>query len=492
MSTDNTHRLPHGEIMVVEDDAVSLKLLSEISTKAGYQVRAASDGELALRSVRAKLPDLILLDIQMPGMNGIEVCRRLKADPETRDLPVIFISAMDETDSKVKALEAGGTDYITKPIHPPEVLARIHTHLNMYRLQRKLAFQAEELIAEIEERKQVEGALQKSQRQLATLMDNLPGMAYRCKNDRDWTMEFVSCGCQSLTGFRPEELIGNKRVPYADLIHPEDRQAVWDSVREAVEEKRSFQITYRITASNGEEKWVWEQGQSVSDANSDVTALEGFITEITERKRAEAELDKYREHLEALVCERTVELAELSAEQQLILDSVRAMIWYKDTENNVLRVNKAAAESVGLSVEEIIGKSTEELFPQEAAKYYQDDLEVIQSGQPKLGIVELMRTPSGDVLWLLTDKIPIADETGAVTSLIAFAIDITERKQAQEKAERRTEELRSIVNSMAGRENRMVGLQETIKKLRAQIERAGMTPVADDPIKERPSWKSGE
>ena len=153
MSTDNTHRLPHGEIMVVEDDAVSLKLLSEILTKAGYQVRAASDGELALRSVRAKLPDLILLDIQMLGMNGIDVCRRLKADPETRDLPVIFISAMDETDSKVKALEAGGTDYITKPIHPPEVLARIHTHLNMYRLQRKLAVQAEELIAEIEERK---------------------------------------------------------------------------------------------------------------------------------------------------------------------------------------------------------------------------------------------------------------------------------------------------------------------------------------------------
>ena len=136
MSGENTHR-PHGEIMVVEDDEPNLKLLSAILAKAGYQVRPAGDGESALRSVRAKLPDLLLLDVNLPGMTGIEVCRRLKADPETNDFPVIFLSALGETELKVQALDAGGIDYITKPLGISEVLARINTHLNMHRLQRE-------------------------------------------------------------------------------------------------------------------------------------------------------------------------------------------------------------------------------------------------------------------------------------------------------------------------------------------------------------------
>jgi len=173
MSPDNSHRLPHGDIMVVEDNMSDLKLLSDILTKAGYHVRPATDGELTLRSVQAKLPDLILMDIKMPGLSGVEVCRRLKADPETRDLPIIFISALDETELKVKALEVGGIDYISKPIEPSEVLARINIHINTHRLQQKLTTQSEELIAEIEERKQVEEELKNSQYQLRRLAQKL-------------------------------------------------------------------------------------------------------------------------------------------------------------------------------------------------------------------------------------------------------------------------------------------------------------------------------
>ena len=208
----------------------------------------------------------------------------------------------------------------------------------------------------------------------------------------------------------------------------------------------------------------------------------GAVIDITERKRVDEELEKHRSHLEDLVRERTAELAELSAEQRLILDSVRAAIWYKDTENHILRSNKAAAESIGLSAEEIEGKSTEELFPDEAAKYYQDDLEVIRSGQPKLGIVESLRTPSGEVLWVLTDKIPIVDNTGSVTGIIVFAMDISKRKQAEIDLEKSSAELLTIVKAMAGRENRMAGLKKAIKRLRAQLEEAGLQPAADDPI----------
>ena len=183
MSTDNADPLPYGDIMVVEDDTSALRFMSELLTKAGYRVRAASSGELALRSVRAKLPDLILLDINLPGMNGVEVCRRLKADPETRDLPIIFISALGEIELKVKALEAGGTDYVTKPIEATEVLARIHTHLNMHRLQRRLAVRSEELMAEITERKQAEEALTLLSAQLDTKNKELERIIYVTSHD---------------------------------------------------------------------------------------------------------------------------------------------------------------------------------------------------------------------------------------------------------------------------------------------------------------------
>ena len=115
------------------------------------------------------------------------------------------------------------------------------------------------VFSDITERKRAEEELRESQRQLATLMSSLPGMAYRCKNEPDWTMEFVSAGSYSLTGYKPEELVGDSRVSYAAIIHPEDRQMVWDTTQAAVKDKRSYQITYRIITEGGDVKWVWEQ-----------------------------------------------------------------------------------------------------------------------------------------------------------------------------------------------------------------------------------------
>ena len=171
MSFENSDCLHKGDILVVEDDSAALKFMLEILTNAGYNVRPASDGELALRSVKAKHPDLILLDINLPDLNGIEVCHRLKADPATKDLPIIFISSIEGADLKVKALEAGGVDYVTKPVEASEVLARIHTHLTMYRMQQNLVIQSERLIAEINERELIEKELEKHKNQLEDLVE---------------------------------------------------------------------------------------------------------------------------------------------------------------------------------------------------------------------------------------------------------------------------------------------------------------------------------
>lgn len=140
------------EILVVEDTQDSLRLLADILTKQGYRVRPAADGGLALKSVAAKAPDLILLDVNMPGMDGYEVCRRLKADEQSRRVPIIFISAHSETEQKVKGFDAGGVDYITKPFQPEEVLARVRTQLRLREAEEALLNARNTLEIRVQER----------------------------------------------------------------------------------------------------------------------------------------------------------------------------------------------------------------------------------------------------------------------------------------------------------------------------------------------------
>lgn len=127
-----------GNILVVDDTSLNLKLLSEMLTKHGYKVRAALNGEMAIMSVKANHPELILLDIKMDVMDGYEVCRRLKADPETQHIPIIFISALNETEDIVKAFDVGGVDYVTKPFNFPEVLARVKSQLTLARQRQQI------------------------------------------------------------------------------------------------------------------------------------------------------------------------------------------------------------------------------------------------------------------------------------------------------------------------------------------------------------------
>ncbi len=134
-------------ILVVDDNATNLRLLVNILSSAGYVVRPARSGTIALASIYAALPDLILLDVMMPEMDGYEVCRRLKEDEHTRDIPVIFISALNDLEEKVKSFALGAVDYIPKPFHAEEVLARIHTHLTIRQLQNDLMDQIAELDA---------------------------------------------------------------------------------------------------------------------------------------------------------------------------------------------------------------------------------------------------------------------------------------------------------------------------------------------------------
>jgi signal transduction histidine kinase len=152
-----------GNILAVDDTPANLHLLSDMLSKHGYKVRITPNGKLALQSILANPPDLILLDIMMPDMNGYEVCQTLKANERTRDIPIIFISALNETFDIVKTFKVGGVDYISKPFHLEEVLLRVENQLRIRSQERQLAEQNARLSQEIEERQQVEEALRQSE-----------------------------------------------------------------------------------------------------------------------------------------------------------------------------------------------------------------------------------------------------------------------------------------------------------------------------------------
>ncbi|MFM6989447.1 MAG: diguanylate cyclase [Arenimonas sp.] len=173
---------------------------------------------------------------------------------------------------------------------------------------------------DVTERLSLQQAVEAARRRLQTLIGNLPGMAYRCRNDRDWTLEFISDGCEELTGYSAPALVDNRLRSYADLIHPEDRERVWQTVQAGVDGRRRFVIDYRIRTAGGAERWVHESGLPLFDAEGNLEALEGFISDITEQRMAEQRLQdslQAQERLNRALEDSHRELAELAIRDPL-------------------------------------------------------------------------------------------------------------------------------------------------------------------------------
>ncbi len=152
------------------------------------------------------------------------------------------------------------------------------------------------LIQDISKRKEVEHALEESERSKDMILANFPGMAYRCKLDKKWTMQFISQGCKDLTGYAPENLLNNHDLSYNDIIVPKYRKELWDEWQRVVEQKRPFKGEYEIITSEGKQKWVWEMGQVIADEQDSVVALEGIVLDISDRKKIEQEIMYRNDH----------------------------------------------------------------------------------------------------------------------------------------------------------------------------------------------------
>ncbi|WP_342346984.1 PAS domain S-box protein [uncultured Nitrospira sp.] len=167
----------------------------------------------------------------------------------------------------------------------------VEVHLQYLQEEGRRVFLA--IILDLTERVATEHELQEAQRTLSTLLTNLPGMVYRCQNDRDWTMEFVSPSCQSLTGCSPDQFVETREVSYGrDVMFQEDRERIWQHVQEALKDRKPFQSSYRIRTREGTIKWVWEQGCGIFSETGEVVGIEGYVVDITQQRALEDQLRK--------------------------------------------------------------------------------------------------------------------------------------------------------------------------------------------------------
>lgn len=279
----------NSNILIVDDEPSALKLLNDILTTEGHHVRPFIDGKLALRSIEAETPDLILLDIRMPGMDGFEVCRLLKENPRLKEIPVIFISAAADLEDKVRAFQAGGVDYITKPFQKEEVIARIKTHVMLNH--------------SLQEMKRIAEALHKSETSLK--------MAQAIAHLGHWELDgstgqfYWSEEAYRIFGLEPQKFPTTYET-FLQAVHPDDRGRV-ASCLSRLSGKERCDIEYRIVLPDGEIRVVHGKGQVVSLGDGQqaetlenvlhfpqchhVTML-GIIQDITDYKKLENELER--------------------------------------------------------------------------------------------------------------------------------------------------------------------------------------------------------
>lgn len=268
MDRITTDTLRSSTILLVDDEPTIRDLTRRILALEGYTVLEAGDGETALELFAANTPDLVLLDVMMPGIDGIETCRRIQALPNGVTIPILIVTALEDQNTLRRAFEAGATDFITKPVQWVVMKHRIKRLLTTGKLQRTI------------QQQRVEEALRKSERQLREITDTMLDTVYRTNNDG--IIEYASPSCWQVLGYRPEELIGKSIFSF---VHPDDLDAMQKAVRTV------GAAQYRCRHANGHDLWLETLSNLIFDDDSHVSGIVFASRDITERKRAEKELE---------------------------------------------------------------------------------------------------------------------------------------------------------------------------------------------------------
>jgi two-component system, cell cycle sensor histidine kinase and response regulator CckA len=261
-------------ILVVDDESDSRALLTAILASEGYDVRPADGGRLALASIAVERPELILLDVRMPGMDGFEVCRTLKEKAETRDIPLMFISASVDLLERIEGLRLGAVDFVSKPFQREELLARVRTHLELGRLRAHLEQRVAERTAELRE----------SEQRFRTMADAAPVLIW--VSDTAGQFTFFNRTWRQFAGRTPETSLCNT---WATRIHPDDFDRWSETYSRSFDARETFNLEYRLLRADGAYRWVLDTGVPRFSPDG---VFEGYIgsgIDITELKRSQEE-----------------------------------------------------------------------------------------------------------------------------------------------------------------------------------------------------------
>jgi PAS domain S-box-containing protein len=278
------------------------------------------------------------------------------------------------------------------------------------------------------ELKRIEAELRERERQLNTLVANLPGIAYRCRNDRLWTEEFVGGAVESITGLDRGAFASN-RVSWADITHPDDREVVWDSVQDALDQKKPYQLEYRILHRDGSVHWVWEQGEGVRNEEGNVVALEGFILDITHRKHVEDSLRESEERFRAMS------------------DHLPLIVWVHDARGRQEFVNQTFCEYFGVTREEMRADRWRLLtHPEDERAYTEEFLRCVREKRDFHATVRV-RPADGNWHWLESWGRPRFASNGQFLGHVGTSLDITEHKQAEQHLDELVQRLTKLVDN---------------------------------------------
>ncbi|MDM8543607.1 PAS domain S-box protein [Desulfococcaceae bacterium HSG9] len=406
----NTFKQPVANILIVDDRRENIHLLSHILREQGYRVRQAITAELALSTIREKLPDLILLDVMLPDMNGYDLCKQLKADERTCEIPVLFMSVLDDTKDKLKAFDVGGADYLSKPFEEQEVLAHVKTHLALRHTQKQL----ERKIVEL---KQTKNALRESEKIYRDLVETINDAIYQ--TDADGIIEYISPAITVMFGYDPKAMVGQC---FTQFLYDDDigmYKEYFDIARSGF----SGTIEMQIITSSLDIKWIRFSYHSIL-AKGRFIGTRGVITDITKRKQVEEMLRKSEERLSSF------------------MDSATDGFILFDSELNYIKINSAALEMTGLDREDVIGKNILDIVPnlKETGRYdkYKN---VIETGEPFF-ISNLMPHPKFGLKHIEIKAFKISGGLGYIFT------DITERKRAEEALRESEQRLRSIGDNL--------------------------------------------
>ncbi len=403
------------EILVVDDELIVLKLLTDILSVEGFQVQSADTGEMAVRSVASKPPHLILLDIKMPGMDGFEVCRRLKSKGKTRDIPLIFLSAITDFEQKMKGFELGAVDFITKPFQHEDLLARVRTHLELSRLRTKLKAQVAERTTR----------LRMLAEEVEDLYDNAP-CGYHSLDEDGIFLRINSTELDWL-GYTRNELIGKKK--FSDLIAPRNLSIFRENFSRFKIQGFLQDLELEIIRQDGTTFPALLNASGIPDSQGNYLMIRSILSDITNRKQVEEVLRESEEKYRTLFEHTGTALIILEEDTTVSLANNEFATLTGYTKAEIEGNKKSMDFAVPQDKDKILGyHRLRREYPAAAPREYESRV-VDKNGK-------IIRTHN-----------TVAMIPGTAKSIVSF-IDITERKRAEEELQKSEALYRSLFENM--------------------------------------------